>query len=406
MSGTAAEIRRQNVFDVLRTVHAESNASRKGVAGRTGLSTATVSSVVTELQHKGLVTETPVRRQVAGRPAAELSLNPEHGVFVGVDIAETYVHAEAYDAALGSLRSVEVELDPAAMDPSAVIAAVSETVSRLVHTVGSEAIRGVGLSAPGQVDRAGGTSIFAPNWNWRGVPLLDALHETIPFPLSLDNPLKLLTVAELWSERSIGSGDFAVLNLGTGIGAGLCIDRQVFRGRTNSAGELGHCLLVPGGRSCRCGSRGCIEAYVGAPGMIATISETYPELLAGGGTTQKAGLSQFADAVRAEEPRALLALSSIAQSLGVAIATLINLFNPGRVVLGGWVSTLMGDILLESALPFVREYALEVPFDATTFGTQVISGNPVSLGAAYAALESYLDTSSLLASERVVSRIS
>jgi predicted NBD/HSP70 family sugar kinase len=391
MAATAAEIRRQNVFDVMRSVHNAAKATRKSIANETGLSVATVSSVIAELQARGIVRETTLSRQYTGRPSSQLALNPDHGVFLGVDIAETYVHVEAYDSALTSLSSTEVPLDPERRDPATVIGAVSEVILSEIAGLGNSQVLGIGVSAPGQIDPAGGTSVFAPNWNWHRVPLLESLRETIQSPLSLDNPLKLLTVAELWSSSGREVEDFAVINIGTGVGAGICIDRQVFRGRSNSAGELGHCVLVAGGRDCRCGSRGCIEAYTGAPGMIQTVRDHAPHLL-GPSLSQAEAVAAFAAAIKAGDRSALETLDIVARHLGMAISTLINLLNPGHVVLSGWVTRCLGPALMDAALPYVRKHALAVPFTGTTFAVQKIDGNAVSLGAAYAAVEAYLDS--------------
>lgn len=393
MAATAAEIRRQNVFDVMRSIHNSSKATRKSTANETGLSVATVSSVVGELQARGIVHEASLSRPFTGRPSSQLELAPDHGFFLGVDIAETYIHVEAYDSALVSVSSREMPLDPERRDPAAVIDAVSGIVLAAIASLGDGPVLGIGVSAPGQIDPAGGTSVFAPNWNWYSVPLLDLLRQTIDAPLSLDNPLKLVTVAELWSSAGREVEDFAVLNIGTGVGAGVCIDRQVFRGRSNSAGELGHCVLVAGGRDCRCGSHGCIEAYTGAPGIIRTVHERAPHLL-DAALSQSEAIEAFAAALRAERPEAIDALREVALHVGVAMATLINLFNPGRIVLSGWVVQTLGVALLEATLPFVERHALAVPFAGISFGIQNIDGNAVSLGAAYSAVEAYLDSTS------------
>lgn len=393
MPATAAQIRRQNVFDVLRAIHIDERATRKSVAQETGLSLATVSSVVADLQARGIVRESALRRQATGRPMAQLGLDPAHGAFVGVDIAETYVHVETYDAALTSLTSAQAELDPDHRDPESVIAAVTAVVLDQIAELPGPPL-GIGVSAPGQIDPAGGTSVFAPNWNWHNVPLLDMLRRRLDVPLSLDNPLKLLSVAELWSSNSREFVDFAVVNLGTGVGVGICVDRQVFRGRNNSAGEWGHCVMVADGRACRCGSHGCIEAYTGAPGIIQTIRETAPQLLPVRSTSQSEALTIFAEGIRAGDVPSLLALDAVGHHLGIAVASLVNLLNPDHILLGGWVTDLLGQPLLEATLPHLRHHALAVPLRSTTFAVQHIPGNAVSLGAAYAAMEAYLDSTS------------
>ena len=138
-------------------------------------------------------------------------------------------------------------------------------------------VLGVGVSIPGQVRADGTTSVFAPNWNWNDVPLRALLTERIPdLPILLDNPLRASTVAELWFGAARGHDNVAVLTLGTGVGAGLAVQGSLYRGATNTAGEWGHTNLVIDGRKCRRGCVGCVETYVGAPGIMQHLAEIRP----------------------------------------------------------------------------------------------------------------------------------
>src|SRR5699024_8507982 len=105
--------------------------------------------------------------------------------------------------------------------------------------------------------------VFAPNWNWRDVPLRETLEQAVPVPIRIDNPLMALATGELWFGAGRRFRQFVSVNLGTGVGAGIIVDGQLLRGRGNSAGEWGHTTLIWNGRACRCGRTGCVEAYVG-----------------------------------------------------------------------------------------------------------------------------------------------
>lgn len=391
MRNSAADIRRANTFDVIRAIHALPAATRKVIAIDNNLSVATVSNIVADLIGSDLVREIGMRRHATGRPTAQLALNPDHGILLGVDIAETYVHVETFDSSLGLLSSTELPLDPQQNGARSVAAKISEAISQELNgrETRSAPMLGIGVSAPGQVDQAGGTSVFAPNWDWHNVPLLALLRKVIDAPLILDNPLKAITIAELWSESGRIEGDFAVLNIGTGVGAGIAIDGKVYRGRTNSAGEWGHTVIIADGRACRCGSRGCIESYIGAPGIMQSIREIAPEssLITGG--DQTATIHALREALDDGDPVAAEVLERTAHFLGIGIANLVNVLNPERVVLGGWVVDALGEHLLDAARPHLDAHALATPALATRLDIQKIAGNAVSLGAATLAFESY-----------------
>lgn len=392
MAASAAEIRRMNAFDVLRAIHALEVPTRKVIAAESGLSTATVSSIVSELIDSGVVRESGMHRQSTGRPTAELALNADHGFLLGVDVAETYVHVESFDFALDSLSSTEIALDPAQKAPRAVAAKVTEAIEAEIrrNELHPGVLVGIGVSVPGQVDLRGEASVFAPNWGWHNVPFRSLLQESVAAPLVLENPLKATTIAELWSGAGRGADDFVVLNIGTGVGAGIALDGRVYRGRTNSAGEWGHTVVSVGGRDCRCGSSGCVETYVGAPGIVQTLRDADPESVMLDGLDQTAVIRALRAGLDRDDPVALEVLETTASYLGVGIANVVNLLNPQLVVLGGWVVGTLGERLLDAARPHVARHALATAAMATRLDVQRIAGNPVSLGAAAIALEDHL----------------
>lgn len=399
---TAADIRKANAFDVVRSLHAATDASRRQLADSTGLSLATIATICSTLLDAGLVTEISRQKAASGRPTSRLALNPRHGIVIGVDLAETYVHVESLNAALEPVSSTELPLDTHLRSPSHIVSRVREAVA--TETARHDLpLLGVGVSAPGQVDQAGGTSIFAPNWDWHNVPLLGMLSETIDAPLYLDNPLKALVLAELWSNPRRGAQDFVIVNLGTGVGLGAALNGTILRGRTNSAGEWGHTVIVANGRQCRCGARGCLEAYVGAGGILQTLRETAATSPVLHGDDQTATIAALAEAARAGDPGVADALEQTAHYLGIGLACIVNMLNPEVVVLGGWVSRHLGDDLLQRARPHLRAYALALPLLAAAFEVEHPRGNSVSLGAAANALEGYLLSLSSAANDATTS---
>ncbi|MFE6281626.1 ROK family protein [Streptomyces sp. NPDC057877] len=392
---TSRDIRTANRYGVLRQIIASSPTSRQELAAATGLSLATVATLVGELLDLGMITEVGFEDSAGGRPRGLVAVNAAGGALIGVDIAETYVHVELFDLALNVLARAEEDVRTGGNRPERLVGQVAAAVGSVVAQAGTEAARvlGVGVSMPGQVDRDSGVSEYAPNWDhWHDVPLLDLLGEHISYPLHLDNPLRACAVAELWFGAARGRRDAVVVNLGTGVGAGLVLGGGVHRGVSNSAGEWGHTTLVLDGRPCHCGNHGCVETYVGAPGIMRHLEELSPDsaLLRPG--DQTATIDALARGVTAGDPVAVRVVRDTARYLAAGIADLVNLLNPEVVVLSSWVAATLGEPLLAEVRTAVARHALRRPLAATEIVLSPIPTDPVCLGAATFALEGALQS--------------
>ncbi|WP_030831087.1 ROK family transcriptional regulator [Streptomyces hygroscopicus] len=392
MKRTSRDIRTANRYGVLKHVVAASPVSRQELAAATGLSLATVANLVGELLGLGMLVEVGFEDSDGGRPRGLVAVNSSKGALIGVDVAETYIHAELFDLALTVRARADAEVRPEENDPAEVVAGIAAAVSSVVQQAGVAADRvlGVGVSVPGQVDREGGVSVFAPSWDWHDVPLLRLLAEHLPHPLHLDNPLRACTVAEQWFGAARGRDDAVVVNLGTGVGAGLALGGTLYRGVSNSAGEWGHTTLVLDGRPCHCGNHGCVEGYAGAPGIMRTLRELSPDspLLHPDGQT--ATIEALGRGLAEGDPVAVKVVHTTARYLGAALADLVNLLNPEVIVLSGWVAATLGEPLLAEVREAVAVRALRRPLANTEIVLCPIPSNPVSLGAATFALEGSL----------------
>ncbi|NRQ32411.1 ROK family transcriptional regulator [Nonomuraea sp. NN258] len=390
MRRTTTDIRKANRLDVLRRIYAAGSISRQEIAADSELSFATIANVVNDLLSAGVIVEDRFRDSGGGRPRAILTPNARRGLLVGVDVAETYVHVELFDLALRPMHASEHPIGPETNRPEELAGHIAAAIEALLLECGADRadVRGVGVSVPGQVAPEHGVSVFAPGWNWHDVPLLAILQDRIGLPLYLDNPLMASTVAELWFGAGREADNLVCVTIGTGVGAGIAIHGSLYRGTTNAAGEWGHSVLMFDGRGCRCGSRGCVEAYVGAPGIMATLAEVDPSHVLLRGGDQTACVQGLATA---DDPRAAEALTRTARLLGAALANLINVLNPEAVVLSSWVAGHLGPRLLPEAAEALAAHALDRSRTAARLLLSDIPGNPVSLGAATFALEGFLD---------------
>jgi predicted NBD/HSP70 family sugar kinase len=389
----SGDLRRANRVEAMRCFYGGRTLTRAEVAGQLGVSVATAGTIISELTAVGLLEETESTKSAGGRPASRLRTRASAPYLVGVDLAETYVIAEIFDQAMNRVGHYQTEVAPSDNDPESVVGHVLDCVEGVVaglDGVRAADVAGVGVSLPGQVDRENGVCLHAPNWGWHGVPVKALFERHSGLPLLLDNPLKAITLAEMMFGEAGDYDDAVVVNLGTGVGLGVVAEGRLLRGRTNSAGEWGHTVLVADGRPCHCGSRGCVEAYVGAAALLDLLSEVDPDspLLVPG--DQAGTVARLAEAARLGDPVAVATLERFAQPLGMALGNAVNMLNPELLLIGGWVSAAFGEPLLAAVAPVIKEFSLAVPHDAVTLAASRIADNPVSLGMAVLAFETFV----------------
>ena len=398
---SSRDIRSESRLDVLHALLAEGGATRNGLARTTGLSLATVATVVSELPAEGLVAETGVSASGVGRPTTTLAIRGARGILAGVDVAETYVSTHVFDAALTELARADVALDERVESPDHVVDGVLRSLDAALRQAGRDRsdLLGVGVALPGLVQgRDGEMSVVVPAWHWRGVGVLDLLRGRLDAPIVVENPLKAIATAELWLGAGRGVDSLVTVNLGTGVGAGIVLDGAVLRGATNSAGEWGHTLLVHEGRGCRCGRRGCVEAYVGAPGIQQTLRETAPDHPLTATQQQSDFIAGLAAALDGPDPdpAAVRTLERTADYLGSAIADLVAVINPELVMLTGWTAWALGEHLLPATVAQVRAQAPRGTATDHTVGISTVRGNSAAIGMATLALERFLGDVGLL----------
>jgi predicted NBD/HSP70 family sugar kinase len=234
---------------------------------------------------------------------------------------------------------------------------------------------------------------------WDGVPLERLLRETgqiePDLPLYIDNGATTLGQAEMWFGAGRGARDAVIALIGSGVGACVVAGGSPYRGTGRSAGEWGHTTVVVGGRPCRCGARGCLEAYVGAEAVIARYREAAPDdAAAAGGASEEDAIGAILTADARGEEAAREVLEETAVYLGVGVANLINLFNPERIALGGWAGLLLGERLLPRVREIAGEYALSHAFATADLRLCQLGPDAVARGAATLPVAGFLAAAS------------
>ncbi|WP_327233163.1 ROK family transcriptional regulator [Streptomyces sp. NBC_01317] len=400
---TVRDLRRGNRARVVQRLYFDGPLSRQELGSATGLSSGSISNVVAELASEGLLEEAGVVDSDGGRPRTLLRVAADGGLLIGIDIGETRVRVELFDLSLTELARTERLLAQHGYDVERIVSHVRSGVADVLRDAGADPARllGIGIGVPGIIERGGqdGAVVHGQTIGWSAVPFEKLLREgfEIPpeVPLFIDNGAKTLGQAEMWFGGGRGAGTAAIALIGSGVGASVIHGSSlVEESRRSSALEWGHTTVQMRGRRCRCGSIGCLEAYAGAEAM----RERWYE--AGGPLPDDAddetALAALLEAAfpgpdgPPPDPLAVSLLDHTAECLGAAVADLINLFLPERILLGGWAGLLIGPHLLPAIRRHAEAYSLKHPSARTTIELGELGPDAVTVGAATLPLAAFL----------------
>jgi glucokinase-like ROK family protein len=350
-SGSLSSLRELNRGRVIESLRERGVASRAEIARATGLSPATVSTLVTELLDAGIVVDHPGERDDhrptrGGRPPSLLALDRSVGVAIGIDFGKRHLAVAVSDLSHEILAERWREMRDDYDARTGMAAAVKLVDQTLQHAgVGRASVLGVGLGLAGPIHSSTGTigsSAILPGWV--GVQVADDMSASLDLPVYADNDANLGALAEYHWGAGRGSSCLVYLKMATGIGAGLVIDGRLFHGAGGTAGEIGHTTIDEAGPICRCGNRGCLEMIAGAPALVELLRATRGEDLTA---------ERVVELARDGDPGCRRAIADAGTHTGQALANLCNLFNPERIVVGGSIGA-AGDILLDPLREAVR----------------------------------------------------
>jgi predicted NBD/HSP70 family sugar kinase len=377
------DLRKGNRSRALWPVFLHGPLTRQEVGTRTGLSAATVSNLVAALAAEGVVMEVGLEDSNGGRPRGLLQVNPSYGYVIGVDVGETAFLVELFDFGL-HLRARHTSVtDMTVLDPDDAVSRVVEGIESVIAESGvrADAILGVGVAVPGLVEHGEDAVVYGQSVGWHAVPLEAMLRSRTGLPILVDNGAKTLGQAERWFGAARSTDNAVIVLLGIGVGTCIISNGEVYRGATSSAGEWGHTTMVVGGRTCRCGAAGCLEAYVGAGAIAARFAQLRRRRVATSPGELEGRIAAIIDASDRDRAAAQV-LDETVIYLGAGIADLVNLFNPERVVVGGW----LGQALSDKLLPRIREaagrQALRLPFSQVEIVKADLGQDAVALGGA------------------------
>jgi len=381
---TVRDLRRSNRSVVLTKLYRDGPLSRQEVSAATSLSQASVSNLVAELLEDGLVEEAGSIDSDGGRPIALLRVAPRYAYVVGVDIGETRVLTEIFDLSMTALARCEHPIAEPRPRPETVLGQVLDAVGTVIAAAGVDRadVLGVGVAVSGVVEQPDDAVVHAQTLGWEGVPVGAMLRDGADLEILVDNGAKTLGQAEMWFGAGRGSRHAVVALVGSGVGAAVVADGASYRGAHSSAGEWGHTTVVLGGRVCRCGARGCLEAYVGGASVVERFGEATGGLPAPGADVEPAFAAVLDAAESSPAGPAAAVVDETIEVLGAGFGALVNLFNPERLVLGGWAGLALGARHLPRLREATARHALRRPLSQASIELCQLGPDAVALGAA------------------------
>lgn len=379
-------VKQHNLQVILLCLLYEPVLSRVQLAERTNLSNTTITNLIAELISLGIVQEIPAtdteieELRPVGRPRTSIRLEPNAryviGIHIGVGIFRvglTNLRAEI----IASQTQYFTTGSPAPEVLTQIVAVVESVIAE--SGVERNRILGAGVGASGLVDYITGVNLLAPNLNWIDIPLREHLQDRLKLPVIVDNNVRNMAVGETYFGAGIGVDSVAFVYGRTGVGAGLTFKGRVFRGSSKGAGEIGHSvMLVHDGEPCRCGNSGCLETLVSESAILRRadiIAKTNPNgILANilNNRPDQSPIENVFEAARQGDAQVQKMIEERAYYLGVALANLVNMFNPELILLGGIFSG-GADLFLPPVNRAIQEMAFggmgkNVRLQATSFG--------------------------------------
>ncbi len=362
MTDTADQlyVRKVNTVIVLDALRHLQPISRAALSKHTGLNRSTISSIIQSLMDINFVRETELQLERIGRPGMLLTLNPNGGFAIGLEINVDYVSAILVDFS-GQLRRKlfrSINRDLAQHEILMIAVRMVTSLTDLGRSFNIPFL-GLGIGLPGVVDTRSGTLVFAPNLGWRNLEIGTIFFNQFNVTVLVENEANCAALGEYRYGAAKGIPNLIYLSAGIGMGGGILIDGQLFSGSQGFAGEIGHMVIEVDGNACACGRHGCWETYVSPRAVVSRVREQFSAgsptslLEITKGIMQYLTFTQIVSAARQGDALSIQALAEVAHYLGLGIANLINIFNPHMIVIGGALAQ-AGDLIIhqmEDKLP-------------------------------------------------------
>jgi predicted NBD/HSP70 family sugar kinase len=346
-----ARVKDYNEVVVLGLVRSSGPVGRPAIAAATGLTLQTVSNISRRLLAAGTVLE-----EGANPRRRALRINPDAGYAIGIQLVRSSLAVGVVDLA-GEIRARAETAVGAEEEPGTVLARLAKLVDRTVTEaqVDKEKLLGAGIGAPGPVDLREGMllNVRHPR-SWTGFPLAEKVAHTLGLRTIMDNDATAAALGEHWRGVGGGAENFVYLYLGDGLGAGLVLDGQAYRGLRGNTGELSHIQVDPAGPPCECGSRGCIALYTKPEGLLREAAKAALEAF----EPVRHPPTTIEELISHEDPRMQAVLERAGEHLAKVMVDTARVLDPELIVLGGPLVPTLGEPFrqaIQTALQVIEE---------------------------------------------------
>jgi len=341
VTGNAELMKIVNTSIILDIIRKNKYISRAEIARISKLNPSTVSNLTNELIEMGVLKEVGVGTSQKGRRPIDLSLNPDGPCVIGVEVVGDRILSLMVNMEAKIMAKVRTNIN-AETGKLAIKKAIG-TIREVIKKSGKDKseIKAIGMGITGLIDSKAGIAKFSPNIGWKDVPIKKIVEEEFGIKTFVDNDAKAMALGEYRFGSGKGSRDLVCINIGEGLGSGIIINGRIYRGANWIAGEIGHNVVDLNGPRCRCGNRGCVETFASGRAMVSHAIVAIRE-------DRKTLISQLTDnevdkitpkiIFEAADKKDKLARDIIEEAgeyLGIAIANVINSFDPEVVILGG-----------------------------------------------------------------------
>lgn len=364
--------------------------SRTELAEQMGLTRAAVSLIVNDLLESRVVMEAESRSVPSGRPPIVLEINPERGLVGAIDMGATHMSIAVADFAARIHQETEIAID-IKDGPEVCIALADRMLKQILASQGLSVshLSAIGVGVPGPVITEAGMVVSPPIMpGWDHYPIRASLEKAWGCPVTLNNDAELGALGEWAYGAGRGEKNIAYIKVGSGVGAGLILNKQIYGGTTGAAGEIGHLTIDENGPLCNCGNHGCLEAFAGGHAIARqgqALAQSGKRTLLASLPVESITAQEVAEAARRGDLHAQEILSRAGTYIGIAIAGLINLFNPSVVIIGGGVAQ-VGDMLTTPIRQAVRERAMRASEQGVRITTAMLGRRSVLIGATVQAI--------------------
>jgi glucokinase len=306
---------------------------------------------------------------------------------VGIDVGGTNIVVGTVPEDGSEVLGLVSEPTLSDQGADAVVGRIAKLARASMAQAPGREIGGVGIGSPGPLNTKTGVVLLTPNLGWTNMPLRDRIADALGLPATLDNDANCAVFGEWWRGAARGSDHVVGLTIGTGIGGGIVLGGQIYRGASDSAGEFGHMTIDANGRRCKCGNYGCLEAYASGPAIAARAVEgiasgaqtALPQYVAG--DLSRITAQVVYEAAHDGDAYALEMVRDTAKLLGAGVANIVNIFNPEVVVICGGV-TLAGDKLFGPLRSEVQRRVFKPMWEACRILPGTLTGTAGVYGAA------------------------